>query len=112
MIAALLAYLPWLALDVLVEALVAAGVAPTPGDKRRLASFAATAALATHGLATTLRLLWPHDPMTVELAWAAVDYALWRAIAGVPAGLALRLTIGTNVFAAVAAAALWFELAY
>jgi len=110
-IVTVLVYLPWLAVDVLMETLVAAGLAPE-GESRRCARFAAAAALATHGLATTLRCLWPHDPMTVELAWAAVDYALWRALAGVPAGLALRLTIGTNFAAAAAATVLWFTLAF
>lgn len=111
MIVAMLFYLPWLAVNVLVEATLAAGLAPE-GQSRRCARFAAAAALTTHGLATTLRCLWPHDPMAVELAWAAVDYALWRAIAGVPAGLALRLTIGTNLVAALAATLLWFALAF
>lgn len=106
MIAALLVYLPWLAINVLVETAIAAGLAPE-GQSRGCARFAAAAALATHGLAATLRHVWPLDPVTMEVAWVAVDYALWRWIAGVPVRLALRLTIGANFAAAAAATILW-----
>lgn len=106
MIAALLAYLPWLAVNVVVKTAIAAGLAPE-GKGRDCARFAAAAALATHGLAVTLRHFWPLDPVTMEAAWAAVDFALWRALAGAPVRLALRLTVGTNFAAGAAATILW-----
>lgn len=111
MIAAALAYLPWLATDVLVEAAVAARVSPS-GSRRRCARFAAAAALATHGLATTLRILLPHDVVTAEAAWAAVDYVLWRTLVGLPAGLALRMALATNLAAASCATLLWYALVF
>jgi len=110
-IAAALAYLPWLLLDVLVETAVAARLAPR-GQRQFCTRFAAAAALATHGLATTLRLLLPHDVMTAELAWAAIDYLLWRTLARQPAGLALRFTLWTNLAASAVVTLGWFLMAY
>lgn len=107
MIAALLAYLPWLALDVMCEATVAARCVPRE-QVRFCVRFAVAAAMATHGLATTLRLVLPHDVLTAEVAWAAVDYVLWRALARLPAGLALRLTLWTNLAASTVAMVGWF----
>ena len=107
MIAALLAYLPWLALDVFVEAFVAARCAP-PAQERFCARFAAAAAMATHGLATTLRMLEPYDVLLAEVAWATVDYVLWRTVARLPTGLALRLTLWTNLAASIVATVGWF----
>lgn len=110
MIAALLAYLPWLALDVLIEAAVAARCAPRE-QVQFCVRFAAAAAMATHGLATTLRLLLPHDVMLAEVAWAAVDYVLWRTFARLSTGLALRLTLWTNLAASTVAMLGWFLMA-
>jgi hypothetical protein len=105
-IAALLAYLPWLAFDVLVEAAVAARCVPR-AQVRFCVRFAAAAAMATHGLATTLRLLLPHDVVMAELVWAAIDYVLWRTLAGMPKGLSLW----TNLAASTVAMVGWFLMA-
>ncbi len=111
MIAALVAYLPWLAFDVLVEAAVAARCVPR-AQVRFCVRFAAAAAMATHGLATTLRLLLPHDVVMAELVWAAIDYVLWRTLAGLPKGLSLRLTLWTNLAASTVAMLGWALMAH
>lgn len=99
-------YAAFLALDVVVEAAVAAALAPT-GKGRDRARLAAAAALLTHGLGTLARVEGVLDVVTCEALGAAIDFVLWRTLGGLAIGEAVSLTLCTNLVAIVAPFALW-----
>jgi hypothetical protein len=113
-IAAAVAYLPWLALDVVVEGFVASILAPR-GERRACVRLALAAAMVTHGLASVIYLLLGsslelHFLLWCELLWAAVDCVMWRRLAQLSRERAFWMAFATNSAAWLAALALvtWF----
>lgn len=105
MIAALLSYLPALALALTIEALVVAGVAPR--GRRRAAVRACIALnLLTHPLGTLLAWRTDCDPLLVWLLEFLIEWIGYARLLQIPTAQALRYATLPNVLAGIAG--LWF----
>jgi hypothetical protein len=98
-IGTLLAYAPFLAATILVEAALVAALARR-AERRRLLAVAAALNLLTHPLATLLRWHLSLGVLPLEFAVVAAEALGWHAVAGLRPARALTFALAANLASA------------